>query len=80
MMFLCSFKVTNNGCKNMKKELRKALAEINEWSMSGVSARLNRCAAKVAKSVTLEMRYQSYVARGAPGWLCDVLEDDKQGR
>ncbi|KAH0914422.1 hypothetical protein HID58_028868, partial [Brassica napus] len=25
-------------------------------------------------SVTMEMRYQSYVARGVPGWLCDMLE------
>ncbi|KAJ4871811.1 60S ribosomal protein L6-3-like [Raphanus sativus] len=25
------------------------------------------------------MRYQSYVAKGAPDWLREVLEDDKQG-
>ncbi|KAG5388724.1 hypothetical protein IGI04_030265 [Brassica rapa subsp. trilocularis] len=76
-------------------ELKKALEKINEWSLSGAAVRLNRCAAKVAESstgfrrvqrpalaysVTMEMRYQSYVARGVPGWLCDMLEDDKQGR
>ncbi|KAH0862627.1 hypothetical protein HID58_079838, partial [Brassica napus] len=57
-----------------------ALEKINEWSLSGASVRLNRCATKVADSLTMEMRYQSYVARGVPGWLCDMLEDDKQGR
>ncbi|CAF1833555.1 unnamed protein product [Brassica oleracea var. botrytis] len=61
-------------------ELRKALEKINVWSLCGVTARLNRCAAKVANSVTMEMRYQSYVARGAPGWMHDLLEADKQGR
>ncbi|CAN7020592.1 unnamed protein product [Brassica oleracea var. botrytis] len=60
--------------------MRKALEKINEWSLSGPSVRVNRCAAKVADSVTMEMRYQYYVARGAPEWLCAMLEDDKQGR
>ena len=44
-----------------------------------MSARINRCAAKVAKSVTEERRYQSYVASGAPVWLGELLEADKQG-
>ncbi|CAN7049241.1 unnamed protein product [Brassica oleracea var. botrytis] len=61
-------------------ELRNALEKINEWSLSGASVRVNICAAKVADSVTMEMRYQSYVARGAPEWMCALLEDDKQGR
>ncbi|KAF2588799.1 hypothetical protein F2Q70_00039221 [Brassica cretica] len=61
-------------------KLRKALEKINEWSLSGASVRLNICATKVADSLTMEMRYQCYVARGVPGWLCDMLEDDKQGR
>ncbi|KAF2605263.1 hypothetical protein F2Q70_00028697 [Brassica cretica] len=61
-------------------EMRKVLEKINEWSLSSASVRVNRCAAKVADSVTMEMRYQSYVARGAPEWLCAMLEDDKQGR
>ncbi|CAG7897124.1 unnamed protein product [Brassica rapa] len=63
-------------------ELKKALEKINEWSLTGAAVRLNRCAAKpaLADSVTMEMRYQSYVARGVPGWLCDMLEDGKQGR
>ncbi|CAN6835833.1 unnamed protein product, partial [Brassica oleracea] len=61
-------------------EMRKDLEKINEWSLSGASVRVNRCAAKVADSVTMEMRYQSYVARGALEWLCAMLEDDKQER
>lgn len=61
-------------------KLRNALEKINEWSLSGASVRVNRCAAKIADSVTMEMRYQSYVARGAPEWMCALLEDDKQGR
>lgn len=61
-------------------ELRKALKRINGWSLNGVSDRLNKCAGKVAFSVTKEKRYQSYVAQGAPSWLRDLLEADRQGR
>lgn len=60
-------------------ELKKALGKINEWSLKGVSARTNRNAEMVAKSVTVEMKYQSYVASGGPFWLREVLDNEKQG-
>ncbi|KAF8089253.1 hypothetical protein N665_0512s0019 [Sinapis alba] len=49
-----------------------------EWSLVGVSALANRCAQKIAKSVTMEMRYQYYVGRGEPQWILNFVEADKQ--
>ncbi|KAL0668951.1 hypothetical protein Bca4012_031655 [Brassica carinata] len=38
----------------------------------------NRCAQAIAKSVTREKRFQSYVAMGNPQWLKELFEADLQ--
>ncbi|KAG2311336.1 hypothetical protein Bca52824_022893 [Brassica carinata] len=60
-------------------ELRKVLAGFKEWDFMVVTSRVNRCAHAIAKSVTTEKRYLSYVARGNPQWLNDLFEADKLG-
>ena len=43
-------------------ELKKVLVNFQEWAIVVVSSRANRCAQAIAKSVTREKRFQSYVA------------------
>nr|VDD04719.1 unnamed protein product [Brassica oleracea] len=61
-------------------ELRKALAGFIEGIVADVSSRVNRCAQKIAKSVTMEMRCQSYVVQGISQWLPELFEADKHRR
>ncbi|CAN6826845.1 unnamed protein product, partial [Brassica oleracea var. botrytis] len=50
-------------------ELKKSLVNFQEWTILVVSSRANRCAQAIAKSVTREKRFQSYVAMGNPQWV-----------
>ena len=59
-------------------ELRKVLVGFQEWNFLVVSAKANKCAQAIAQSVTMEKRYQSYVAMGNPQWLKELFEADKQ--
>lgn len=61
-------------------ELRKALAGFIEGIVADVSSRVNKCAQKIAKSVTMEMRCQSHVVQGISQWLPELFEADKHRR
>lgn len=60
-------------------ELRKALDLIQEWDVQVVNSKVNRCAHAIARSVTREKKYQSYVAQVSPRWLKEMFEEDQQG-
>ncbi|XP_013594530.1 PREDICTED: uncharacterized protein LOC106302609 [Brassica oleracea var. oleracea] len=49
------------------------------FEMEVVNSKVNRCAHAIARSVTREKKYQSYVAQGSPRWLKEMFEEDQQG-
>lgn len=44
-----------------------------EWRLEHVHEERNKVASLVATSVTQDLRLQSYVATGAPCWLCHLV-------
>lgn len=59
------------------KELVEVLSKFSEWSLLGVVREANVPAFKIARSVTMENRFQSYVARDDPVWLRSLLEKER---
>ncbi|CAG7903771.1 unnamed protein product, partial [Brassica rapa] len=59
------------------QKLNVLLSRINGWKTEVELRSSNRCAFAMAKSALQVQWGQSYVAIGAPGWLTDVLLDDK---
>ncbi|CAN6931637.1 unnamed protein product, partial [Brassica oleracea] len=50
------------------EKLRDALNKVKDWKVSSVKIVANKAAFMIARSVTKERRYQSYVAQGSPSW------------
>ena len=55
------------------KELRDVLNKVTDWKVSSIKRVANKAAFMIARSVTKERRYQSYVAQGSPSWLRSLL-------
>ncbi|XP_018478413.2 uncharacterized protein LOC108849362 [Raphanus sativus] len=58
------------------EELKEVLNCSREWELESVSRRANTVAFKIARSVTEQKRYQSYVAQGSPSWLRSLLVEE----
>ncbi|XP_013690321.2 uncharacterized protein LOC106394286 [Brassica napus] len=58
------------------EELRDALNKVTDWKVSSVKRVANKVAFMIARSVTKERRYQSYVAPGSPSWLRSLLAEE----
>ena len=58
------------------EELRGVLKKVAEWKVSSVKRVANKAAFMIARSVTKERRYQSYVAQGSPSWLRSLLAEE----
>ncbi|CAN6857481.1 unnamed protein product, partial [Brassica oleracea var. botrytis] len=48
-----------------------------EWDVQVVNSKV-RYAHTIARSVTREKKYQSYVAQVSPRWLKEMFEEDQQ--
>lgn len=62
------------------RELHGVLEKYKAWSLKAVLREANRIAFLIARSVTMEMRLQSYVARGEPDWLKGIVIEVKRRR
>ena len=58
------------------EKLRGVLNNVTDWMVSSVKREANKAAFMIARSVTKEMRYQSYVAQGSPSWLRSLLAEE----
>ena len=58
------------------EKLRDALNKVKDWKVSSVKIVANKAAFMIARSVTKERRYQSYVAQGSPSWLRSLLAEE----
>ncbi|KAL1204810.1 hypothetical protein V5N11_017417 [Cardamine amara subsp. amara] len=59
--------------RNILDVIHKSLKNLTDWQIQSVSWESNQCAGKITQSVTDDRRYQSYIARGGPSWLQDLL-------
>ncbi|CAN7100846.1 unnamed protein product [Brassica rapa subsp. narinosa] len=57
-------------------ELRDVLSNVTDWKVNLVTREANRSAFLIARSVTKELRFQSYVAQGSPRWLQGLLAEE----
>lgn len=57
-------------------ELHDVLANVVEWEVCPVKRAANRPTFLIARSVTKDRRYQSYVAQGSPAWIRRLLVDE----
>lgn len=60
-------------------EILGALRRVEEGKVKYITREANKCAFMIARSVTNELRLQSYVAQGEPEWLRRIL-DEERGR
>lgn len=60
------------------KERIARVRKIPEWSLEGIAREGNMPAFKIARSVTLENRFQSYVAQGDPQWLRCLFDQERR--
>ncbi|KAG5389415.1 hypothetical protein IGI04_030956, partial [Brassica rapa subsp. trilocularis] len=61
------------GLSNTIEQTRQALNCFQNCYVEVVNADTNRVAEKIAASVTKDGRFQSYIARGGPSWLNDII-------
>ena len=54
-------------------EIRTGLSNLPEWELEVVSRNSNKITFLIARSSTMDMRLQSYVARGEPFWLSGLI-------
>lgn len=52
------------------------LSVLGQWSLNHVNPVRNGVARAIADSVTLEERYNSYVSRGGPRWLHNMVHKE----
>ncbi|KAL0658788.1 hypothetical protein Bca4012_079373 [Brassica carinata] len=49
------------------------------WSITYVHSEANRCADAIARSVTRDHHYASYIEKGDPSWLLPMIRADAVG-
>ncbi|KAL0649130.1 hypothetical protein Bca4012_091821 [Brassica carinata] len=57
-------------------ELTEVLSNLTDWKVNMVTREANWAAFLISRSVTKEMRLQSYVAQGNPSWLHGLLAEE----
>lgn len=55
-------------------DIESGLRYLQNWSFQHCDKKLNSIAQDIAVSVTSELRYQSYIAAGAPSWVSRQVE------
>ncbi|VVB03713.1 unnamed protein product [Arabis nemorensis] len=58
--------------------MNRVLIKFDDWRMVFESRCANRAAFLIAHSVTLQNRWQSYIAQGAPSWLVEQFENERK--
>lgn len=58
------------------EEMRTTLNKVSDWKVALVTRAENKSAFLIARSVTKEKRMHSYVARGSPFWLRNLLGNE----
>ncbi|KAH0941919.1 hypothetical protein HID58_001556 [Brassica napus] len=61
------------GLANLIERTRQALHRFHNCSILVVNSVVNLVAGKIAVSVTNDGRFSSYIARGGPRWLSDII-------
>ncbi|KAH0869249.1 hypothetical protein HID58_076271 [Brassica napus] len=56
--------------------IREKLSRLQLWSLAYVHSEANRCADAIARSVTRDHRYASYIEKGGPSWLLPMIRAD----
>ncbi|KAJ4911704.1 Uncharacterized protein Rs2_06325 [Raphanus sativus] len=56
--------------------INRQLSRLCDWSVDHVRLERNTIADDLAKSVTADRRYQSFIATGGPSWLQSRLADE----
>lgn len=56
--------------------INRQLSRLRDWSVDHVRLERNTIADDLAKSVTADRRYQSFIATGGPSWLQSRLADE----
>lgn len=62
--------------RGMGVELGEALSNITVWEVAAVQRSSNRAVFLIARSVTKEKRFQSYVAQGSLLWLNSLVAEE----
>ncbi|CAN6849165.1 unnamed protein product [Brassica oleracea var. botrytis] len=57
-------------------ELTEVLSNLTDWKVNMVTSEANWGAFLISRTVTKEMRLQSYVAQGNPSWLHGLLAEE----
>ncbi|XP_010472251.1 PREDICTED: uncharacterized protein LOC104751896 [Camelina sativa] len=58
------------------QEIQQLIEGFESWDCETVGRSANQAAVAIAKSVTRENRFQSYLALGGPSWLHDLISAD----
>ncbi|CAN6848281.1 unnamed protein product [Brassica oleracea] len=58
-------------------EIKPSLSNIPEWELEVVSRKSNMSTFLIARSVTMYMRLESYVARGEVAWLRGLFAEER---
>ncbi|KAG2265571.1 hypothetical protein Bca52824_072650 [Brassica carinata] len=53
--------------------IREKLSRLQLWSIAYVQSGANQCAEAIARSVTRDQRYASYVGKDGPSWLLPMI-------
>lgn len=56
--------------------IREKLSRLQLWSIAYVHSGANQCAEAIARSVTRDQRYASYVGKDGPSWLLPMIHAD----
>ncbi|KAG2239624.1 hypothetical protein Bca52824_091582 [Brassica carinata] len=59
--------------------IREKLSRLQLWSITYVHSEANRCADAIARSVTRDHHYASYIEKGDPSWLLPMIRADAVG-
>ncbi|WZZ74961.1 hypothetical protein YC2023_086331 [Brassica napus] len=58
---------------------REKLSRLQLWFITYVHSEANRCADAIARSVTRDHHYASYIEKGGPSWLLPMIRADAVG-
>lgn len=59
-------------------EIKTGLSNLPEWELEVVSRNSNKSTFLIARSGTMDMRLQSYVARSEPFWLSGLIAEERR--